>query len=217
MRRLLAALIATQLAACASGMRPVKQLEDGELMVGAGLNGPGAEFDPEVSAWLRFAPWRHVDLTVGGLVTIPLFEPVAAGGLAEVRGHVPLTRHLRLTLDVAGELISYDVDDAGRRIWVTRLTAMPLLVWLGAERLSPYFGPKVMYLSHMDTVSGTLAKSPGFREDGAGEVLLGGTFGAEGPVDSLCLGAAIDLGMMADAETGDLDGLYLNVAGYIAY
>lgn len=34
---------------------------------------------------------------------------------------------------------------------------------------------------------------------------------------SLILGASADLGLLADAEDGNLTGLYLNVAGYIAY
>lgn len=217
MRRALVLLIASQLAACASGMRPVKQLESGEWMFGAGINGPGAQFDPEISAWVRFAPWTHLDLTLGGTTTLPLFARVAGGGLAELRGHIPLNPHVRLTLDVAGELLSYALDDDQGRLAVTRITAMPLIVWTDPGRAQPYFGPKVMYLSHMDAVSGFLAESPGFRPDGTGRVLVGGTGGVEGPVGSLILGASADLGLLADADDGNLTGLYLNVAGYIAY
>lgn len=205
-------------AGCASGMRPVKQLETMDVMLGGGLNGPGAEFDPEVSLWFRFAPWTYLDLTVGGLVTVPLFEPIAGGGLAEVRGHVPLNEDLRLTLDLAGELIRYEIDGQGH-ILAQRITVMPLFVWTGSGTLQPYFGPKIMYLSHMDRVSSmTLGTSPGFRVSGSGVVMLGGTFGLETEVDVFsAIGAALDFGLMVDAERGDLDGLYVSVAGYLGY
>jgi len=218
MRRGLALALAGLLGGCASGMRPVKQLETMEVMVGGGVNAPGAEFDPEVSLWLRWAPWTYVDLTAGALVTVPLFEHIAGGGLLEARGHIPISPNLRLTLDVAGELIRYDLEDSGH-IWAQRVTAMPLFVWTGQGELQPYFGPKIMYLSHMDKVSSaSLGSSPGFRQSGSGVVMLGGTFGLETPVDVFsALGASVDLGIMVDAERGDLDGLYLNVAGYIGY
>lgn len=214
---LLAAAVAT---GCASGARPVRQLETLEVMVGGGVNGPGAQFDPEFSAWLRFAPWTYFDLTVGGLVTVPLFEHVAAGGLAEVRTHVPITPKLRLTLDFAAELTRYETEDDGE-IWARRFTAMPLLVWTGSPKgsLQPYFGPKLMYLSHMDRVSSAaLGSSPGFRRSGAGVYMLGGTIGVETAVDVFtAVGGAIDIGLMVDAERGDLDGMYVSVAGYLGY
>lgn len=206
-------------------MRPVRQLDDLDVMVGAGINGPGAEFDPEFSAWVRFAPWRHVDFTAGGLVTVPLFEPVAGGGLAEVRGHIPVNKNLRLTLDLAGELIRYDLEpspltpDAPGHIWAQRITMMPLFVWTGPGTVQPYFGPKIMYLSHMDKVSSaSLGSSPGFRDGGSGVVMLGGTFGLETEADMFrAVGASLDVGFMVDAERGDLDGLYMSIAGYIGY
>jgi len=226
MRRLLLfGALATQLVACASGMRPVRQLNDMDVMVGGGINGPGAEFDPELSAWVRFAPSRYFDITAGGMMTVPLFEPIAGGALGELRGHITLSKNLRLTLDVAGELIRYDLEidptrvNGADHIWAQRITAMPLLVWTGPGTVQPYFGPKIMYLSHMDKVSSaSLGSSPGFREGGSGVVMLGGTFGLESEVDVFrALGTSLDVGFMVDAERGDLDGLYMSIAGYIGY
>lgn len=230
MRRRLATLAAFALfgsAACTSSHRPVRQLETLDVMVGGTLHAPGAEFDAEVSGWLRMAPWRYVDLTVGGTFTVPIFEPIAYGGLAEVRGHIPITDRFRLTLAGAGELLHYELDADvpgidNERIWVQRLTATALAVWTPEEKdgLTPYFGPKVVYLSDMDDVlnNDLIGTTPGFVRDGDGVYFLGGTFGVEFPSGPLrALGGALDIGSLFDAQDEAPDGLTMTFSFYVGY
>lgn len=213
MRRLL--VVALLLAGCASGSRPVKQLDDLGVMVGGAFNGPGVEFDPELTAWLRFAPIRYVDVTVGGTVTVPLFENAAFGGLAELRAHLPMGT-MRLVLDATGELMRYKLTER-TSVNVHRLTFAPLLVYEGS-RLTPYVGPKLMYLSHMDLDGTSLDASPGLRANGEGAILLGGIVGLEGDVGVFVAGGSLSFGaLMNGQDVNEAQSLAFTMSLYLGY
>ena len=180
--------------ACVSGARPVKQLETFETMVGGTMNGPGVEFDPELTAWVRFAPHTNIDLTLGGTVTLPLFENAAYGVLGEVRAHIPTSGYMRVVVDVSGELMRFKITERTSAI-VQRLTLSPLLAYDAAE-ITPYIGPKVMYLSHFDFRNA----DPGLRSSGDGVVFLGGIVGIEDDLEGWIIGGTADLGVMMNAK-----------------
>lgn len=201
---------------CASGARPIAQLNTNETMVGGTMNGPGVEFDPELTAWVRYAPHTNVDLTLGGTITVPLFENAAWGGLAEVRAHIPTSGYMRIVIDVAAEILRYKITQR-TSAWVQRFTFAPLLAYDAAE-ITPYIGPKLMYLSHFEFRDSGPNDGPGLYGSGDGVMFLGGIVGIEDDLDGWVIGGTADLGVLMNAkDVNELESVGGTIAFYIGY
>lgn len=216
MRRLAVGLVAALGVGCVSGSRPMKQLETFDYMVGGSFTGPGIEADPELTAWVRFAPIRWIDVTLGGTFTMPIFESVSYGGLAEVRAHVPFGDRLRLVLAGSGEVLRFRLTERSN-ITVHRLTFAPAIVYQ-SKSFRPYVGPKLEYLSDMQVSGDAFDPEPGIRMNGDGIFFMGAVLGLEDDMDALVLGGSVGGGLLMNGrDVNEVAGLSMTASVYIGY
>lgn len=201
---------------CVSGVRPVKQLETFDYMVGGSFTGPGIEADPELTAWFRFAPIDFFDVTLGATVTLPVFESVAYGALGELRLHIRASDKLRVVLAGGGELLRFRLTQRSN-ITIHRVTVAPLLVYEGAG-VRPYVGPKLEFLSDMHAEGDGFSGEPGIRRNGDGVFFLGAQIGLEDDLDAVVLGGAVGGGLLMNGrDVNNLDGISMTASIYIGY
>lgn len=192
---------------CFSGARPVKQMAAGDFMIGTNFNVPGTVGDPDVNAWLRYAPFSATDITAGALTTIPFAgELPGYGGLAEVRQHLHLSKGWRLVLDAQGEIYRLRLREER---WTThyRASFIPYFV-VDSDKFTLYFGPKASWLTGLREIPSASGDDPIRAVPGApGFIFAGVSLGAEDPSPPLFfsgLGGAFDVGVVIDPDTGDV-------------
>ena len=194
---------------CFSAARPIKRMNQGEMMIGTNFNVPGTVGDPEVAAWFRISPFDSTDITAGALGTIPITAgdhiPGVAGFL-QMRGHVTLAEGWRLVLDAQGELYRLHVRDLD---WSThwRASFVPYFV-AELSKIEMFFGPKGAWLTGMREVSAPAGANPIRPVPGAPGVAFAGiSFGAEDPKPAwlfTSVGGAFDIGTVIAADTGEV-------------
>lgn len=209
-------LVSATLGACASGQRPMKQLETNDFMIGGNLNGFGPRTDFEAALWFRYAPWTYIDVTAGGVASIPFFEAPAGGFMVELRGHIPITQKFRLVLTGTEELINRKYETGGRE-WTSRVSGMLTAVY-EAKNFAPYIGPKVIFMEDFDRRSDFLTADWDFRNNGSGMYILGGNFGFETSFESVSvIGAALEGGLLLNARSGVSEGVTAAASVYIGF
>lgn len=192
---------------CFSSARPVKQMAAGDFMVGTNFNVPGSVGDPDVNAWVRFAPFSSTDITAGALTTIPFAAGLPAyGGLFELRQHVRLATGWRLVLDLQGELYRLKLREER---WTTHYRAafVPYFV-ADTDKFTLYFGPKGAWLTGLREIPSPTGNDPITAVPGApGFAFAGLSVGAEDPDPPWFfsgLGGTFDVGVVIDAQTGEV-------------
>jgi len=194
---------------CFSAARPIKRMEQGDIMIGTNLNVPGTIGDPEISAWFRVAPFDGADITAGGSGTIPITAKdnyPGYGGFLEMRGHFDLTVGWRLVLDAEGEFYRFHLrEDDWSSHW--RASFVPYFV-AEMSKVSIFFGPKAAWLTGLREITGPNGANPVRPVPGApGMVFVGISLGAEDPKPVwffTSIGGAFDLGTVITADTREV-------------
>jgi hypothetical protein len=192
MRFVIATLALTT--ACATATRPVRQLDDREVMVGGSIAAPGYAILPDLSAYVRYAPIRRFDVTVGAGVLA--YAPTA---LLELRGHVPIGETTSLVLHSSGEVrIPVGRARTEQRIGLRALTS-PAIAWQTND-VTVYTGPSLGFVQGYgdETARHTSLTYPAFTKDAEGALVFGGLVGAESKTGFGTWGGALQANLIRE-------------------
>jgi hypothetical protein len=188
---------------CAGPSRPVRQLKTNEWMFGGNISAPGARGLPDLSTWVRYAPWTYFDLTAGATAGIPV-QGAWVSTFGELRIHIPMGP-FRLMLAGEAEVggLKQEDDDWYR---VHRYLGSGRLV-LDAFRTKVYLGTRGGFLSNLKKIPGDLISAIGLRRDGEGRLCVGPSAGVEHmTIDGWTLGGVIDFLVLFHPESREKDG-----------
>jgi hypothetical protein len=202
-------LLALLTSGCFSAARPIKKMPQGDVMIGTNVNLPGTIGDPEISAWVRVAPFDGADITAGAFGTIPITAVdnyPGYGAFLQLRGHFPLADGWRLVLDGQGEFLRFHLrEEAWSNHW--RGAFVPYFV-AELSKVSMFFGPKGAWLTGLREVAAPFGGNPVRPVPNApGMIFAGISLGAEDPQPVwffTSIGGAFDLGTVITADTGEV-------------